>query len=211
MGSTAARRQPKARKAAYHHGDLRPALVREALEMIGKGGVEQLTLREIARRIGVSHMAPYRHFPDKSALLAELADQGFKAMLAKMHESVARAPAGLPAALRLQKIGVGYVEFAVANPVHFRIMFGNELLEKPAFPELSKSAEATYDLLLKTVEECQAEGSIPPEVSTEEYALTAWSLVHGLSSLLISGQIEAKTSKRISAREIAERITSLLC
>src|SRR5258706_16100220 len=102
----------KRRKAAYHHGDLRPALLRAAEDVMGKQGLEALTLRDVARRAGVSHNAPYRHFKDRNALLAALAEDGFRAL--------GKALEGKSGSL----MGEAYVRFGLANPARFRLMFG---------------------------------------------------------------------------------------
>src|SRR5262245_23788463 len=104
----------------YHHGDLRRALLDAALEILAEGGAAGLTLREVARRAGVTHAAPYRHFEDKAALLAAVAEEGFRAVYAEM---LARSERVKDPVERLYQIGAAYVLFAVTHPAHFRVMF----------------------------------------------------------------------------------------
>lgn len=105
--------------ATYHHGDLRPALLRAAAKILEKEGSDAVSLRDLARRAGVSHTAPYRHFPDRRALLAALAEEGFAQLAAELEGRPWREQA------------VAYVRFAIANPERFRLMF-----TRPAPPAL---------------------------------------------------------------------------
>src|ERR1700693_5459913 len=108
----------------YHHGDLPRALLDAALHIVETQGTEALTLRAVARRAGVSQAAPYRHFASKEAILAAVAEDGFRSLIAAMRESVATCgedPLG-----RLRAVGLGYVTFATSHPSHFRVMFGRE-------------------------------------------------------------------------------------
>src|SRR5690242_16682619 len=124
--STPVRMPAAPRKLGYHHGDLRNALVAATLKLVAKGGVEGFSLREAARAVGVSPAAAYRHFADRSALLKAVAHEGLARLAGTMEEAVASAPGapGSPAraAAELRALGVAYVEFAVANASHFRVM-----------------------------------------------------------------------------------------
>src|SRR6266850_8184535 len=162
------------KKAAYHHGDLRPALLRAAADVLEKQGVEALTLRGVARRAGVSHNAPYRHFKDRNALLAALAEDGFRA-LGKALEG----KSGI-------SMGEAYVRFGLAHPARFRLMFGGgvRLSDHPALREASSLA---YEALLSAL---RSRHDLPdPEIA----AAAAWSLVHGLANLLLDGHFERAT------------------
>ena len=148
----------------YHHGDLPAALLRTAAKILEKQGAEALSLREVARRAGVSHNAPYRHFPDRERLLAALAAQGF--------ELLGQALASRPR----REMGEAYVEFALAHPQRFRLMFGG----------LVKSADQdahAYESLQKAFADL---GEQAPYA-----AAAAWGLVHGLSQLLLAGYFAA--------------------
>ncbi|MFL5347392.1 MAG: TetR/AcrR family transcriptional regulator [Hyalangium sp.] len=172
--------QPKPR---YHHGDLHRALIDASLALISEEGFSALTLREVARRAGVTHAAPYRHFADKEALLAAVAEEGFRAMAAQMRERM--APAGGPAE-RLSASGVAYVLFAVQHPSHFRVMFGPHFVRPEEHQGLSAEGGNAFGLLLQCLSEGQQAGLFRPG-DTHALALGAWSLVHGLASLLVDG------------------------
>lgn len=173
-------------RARYHHGDLRQALIDAALRLISEEGYAALSLREVARRAGVTHAAPYRHFTDKEALLGAVASEGFRMMRLAMHERMVRETPHLE---RLIASGVAYVLFAVEHPAHFRVMFGPHFTRPPE-PPLSCSPDTdAFGLLLRTIEEGQAAGALR-DTPTRELALAAWAMVHGLASLLVDGQVE---------------------
>jgi AcrR family transcriptional regulator len=159
------------RKRSYHHGDLRPALLRAAADVLEKQGLEALTLRDVARRAGVSHNAPYRHFRDRDALLAATAEEGFRALAGALEGKSGNA------------MGEAYVRFALANPARFRLMFGGRL-RLSEHPGLRDASGRAYDALLQAL---RARQDLPdPEVA----AAAAWSLVHGLANLLLDGHFE---------------------
>ncbi len=169
---------------SYHHGNLKTALLEAALAIIRKAGPEAFTLREVARCAGVSHNAPYRHFRDKEDLLAALAAEGFNHLTASMAKA---AETGIGAMERFQMIGRGYVQFALCYPQHFAVMF--DVPMKPGqYPETQKAGERAFGVLLRHVEACQAEGVLPPG-DAMPFALLAWSMVHGVAKLAISGRL----------------------
>jgi AcrR family transcriptional regulator len=162
---------------SYHHGDLRAALLRAALELLAERGEAGISLREVARRAEVSHNAPYRHFADREALLAALAEQGFSELLVRMQD----AAGGLAAAQRLAALGRCYVAFALEQRGLFRLMFAGAL-ERGRYPQLQESAARLHGQLELAV----AALEVP---DTAVASLSAWSLVHGLSQLLLDGQV----------------------
>lgn len=155
--------------STYHHGDLRAALLQTAGEMLEKQGLASLSLRELARRAGVSHNAPYRHFPDRDSLLAALAAQGF--------ELLGNALAARPR----REMGEAYVEFALAHPQRFRLMFGGHLA-------LENRDRRAYESLQQAFADLGEHA--------EFAAAAAWALVHGLSHLLLDGHFEGKEKKQ---------------
>lgn len=153
----------------YHHGDLRAAVLAAAAKMMEKEGLAGLSVREAARRAGVSHNAPYRHFPDRDALLAALAAEGFRELGKALD-----GPSG-------RELGETYVRYALQYPQRFRLMFGGELaLERHG--ELRAQAEATHERLAKAFAGLGSEASYA--------AAAAWSLVHGLAQLILAGHFE---------------------
>src|ERR671917_1746006 len=132
----------------YHHGNLRRALLDEALATIRTEGVEGLTLREIGARLGVSRTALYRHFADKRALLAAVATEGFRMLrqqLVTAWEEGGRGPAAS------QAMGVAYVRFAIDNPSHYRVMFSRFVDPEPQEPELAAEAGGAFHVLVDSV------------------------------------------------------------
>ena len=178
----AAKSQPK---KPYHHGDLRRALLDAALGMLGEpGGAGLLTLREVARRAGVSHAAPYRHFPSKEALLAEVAEEGFRRLTEEMLHHA--QPVEADPLQRHLAIGVGYVAFAAKYPAHFQVMFGMELTFEHA--GLMEAGNRAFGTLLESITRCQAAGVLRPG-NPMELAVANWGLVHGLAQLNIHGRL----------------------
>jgi AcrR family transcriptional regulator len=183
-----------ARSKAYHHGDLRHALIAEALSLIASRGIGALTVREVARRAGVSHAASYRHFADRAALIAAVAEEGFRGMLAAMQG--ARGRARTPAA-QFQALGVAYVEYAAAHPAILRVMFSPEVADKSRHAGLKRAADALYGLLVESIRRGQGAGLVA-KGDPEDLAFTAWSLVHGCATLIVDGQLAGESPKRLA-------------
>ncbi len=168
---------------SYHHGELRTALVDAALALLTEGGADALSLRAVARRAGVSAMAPYRHYPDKEALLAAVAVHGFDGL----RDALGAADGAVPADEALVAQAVAYVRYAEEHPALFRLMFGPARLG--THPALHAAGEAAYDVLAARVA-----AQTPADADREACALGCWSLVHGLASLFLDGRIGDKTA-----------------
>lgn len=170
----------------YHHGDLRRALMDAALAAVAEGGVGALSLREAARRAGVSNAAPYHHFEGVHALAAALCDEGF----AGLDEAMRVATEGVddPGA-RMVALGRAYVGFAVAHPAHYRLMFSGAPKDA-ALAQTSPDALPAFGRMLAQIRAMQAAG-LAPEGGAAPLALLAWTSVHGLASLLIDGPLRA--------------------
>jgi AcrR family transcriptional regulator len=190
---------------AYHHGQLRSALLEAAGRLVEEKGAMQVSLREIARVAGVSHAAPYHHFSDREALLAELATDGFHAL----GDSLRRGAGGTAESdslAKLQGAGVAYVRFAVENPEVYRLMFGALLSDRSRHPRLQAAADAAFGVLLDLMEGRRGETG---PVAMNPVALATWSTVHGLASLLIEGLLSRETES-VPAEEIARQATTVL-
>ena len=153
-------RRPK-RPNRYHHGDLPRALLDAALHIVQTEGTEALTLRAVARLAGVSQAAPYRHFSNKEALLAGVAEEGFHSLMSAMRQSV-QACGDMPLA-RLRAVGIGYVTFATSHPAHFRVMFGRDMADRSAFPTLRQVAVDTLAIVVDAIADCQRAGLVRSE------------------------------------------------
>jgi AcrR family transcriptional regulator len=167
---------------SYHHGDLRRALIDTALAIVTEEGAWNFTLREVARRAGVSHAAPYNHFEDKSALLAEVAALGFQSLREALEAAAREQPRSARQALA--RVGAAYVRFGAEHPAHYRLMFGAELADKERYPALQEASDAAFGVLTGVLERGQASGQVRRDPVLDQ-ALAAWSLVHGLTTLLI--------------------------
>lgn len=170
----------------YHHGDLRAALIAAAEEELVEKGVDGFTLRGCARRAGVSHAAPAHHFKDVRALFTALAIIGLR-RLAETTEAFGReAPAGTPE--HFTAIGRGYVTFAIENPAYFRLIFRSDSLDRDN-PELIEAGKAAFGVPVMAVGAYY--GSDDPMSDPELLPLVIglWSIVHGFSELLLSGQL----------------------
>ncbi len=175
------------REQTYHHGDLRAALVEEAAAMISEGGATSVTMRAIGGRLGVSRAAPYRHFPDKTALLVAVAVEGFRRLNQRLRGDGTGTPGS--SVERLRHMGEQYVRFALENPAHYRLMYGREALARQDHPELRQAAGALLEHLVDVIRVHQQRGEIERKAPRSQ-AYVAWSAVHGLASLLIERQID---------------------
>jgi len=164
--------------STYHHGDLRKAVLQEASHILEKEGLAALSLREVARRAGVSHNAPYRHFRDRESLLAALVEEGFQ-MFA---DELAKRPR--------REMGEAYVEFALAHPQRFRLMFGGTV-------KLPQRDRRAYDALLESFSDLGEDAQYA--------AAAAWALVHGLAHLLLDGHFEGRERTQF-VREVVSTV-----
>lgn len=198
------------RKAAYHHGDLRNALLGAALKLVSTRGVEGFSLREAARAVGVSAAAAYRHFEDRSALLKALAHEGLARLATEMEDSVAAAPGAPGSATRataeLARIGAAYVEFAVAHPSQFRVMFGPwcDLGDELA-PELLPLGRDPLQVLVDTLDGMVRAGAMSAAVRPGAEIAT-WSAVHGFASLLVEGGLPLGPAERARAYAVVQQM-----
>ena len=175
------------KSSKYHHGNLKNSLISCGLEILSEDGMQGLSLRKVARRAGVSEAAPYRHFKDKEALIASIAEQGF-IRLAALLDAVANEHSEDAKSLFFQS-GLAYVQFARQNPDSMRVMFRFRNADgRVEYPALQEAADEAFSFLIDLVEYCQQEGlarlghPIP-------LAISAWSAIHGLSMLLIDNCI----------------------
>ena len=173
----------------YHHGDLRRALIEAALVILQTKDADSLSLRAVARQAGVSHTAPYRHFEDKADLLAAVAEEGFAAFGRCLERAVDTAESEPIESLKAT--GVAYVKYAIAHPVHFRLMFNSHAL-KPNSEDISSSlfttSIATFQILVDIISAGQKAGKFVAG-DAKEIATGRWALVHGIAMLILDGMI----------------------
>jgi AcrR family transcriptional regulator len=180
------------RAKPYHHGNLREALLAAAIRLIAEVGPTAFTLREVARRAGVSHNAPYRHFRDRDDLLAAVAAQGFRELTRAMNEAAATKSDPLE---RLKHAGLGYVTFALRRPEHFTVMF-DAPLSKRKHPDSAAAGEESFGTLLRFVKDSQDEGRLPSG-DLRPMALLAWTMVHGIAKLATTGRLPLQSNADI--------------
>ncbi len=173
-------------KNAYHHGDLRAALLAAATDIITESGVDAVTMRGLAERAGVSRTAPYRHFEDKRALLTEVALEGYRRLAATM--AAAREKGGDDPVAALACIGQQYVRFAVDNATHYRLMFGDGAVTAGDAPAIKSASKKAAQDMVEAIQAAQARGLLI-DTDPKKLANLLWSASHGLANLLISGQL----------------------
>jgi len=186
------RKKKMPRKRAYHHGNLGEALLEAAVHLIADVGPTGFTLREVARRAGVSHNAPYRHFRDKDELLASVAAQGFRELNQAMLDAAESQPTALD---RLKRAGWAYVAFALRRPEHFTVMF-DAPISKIQHPECETASREAFGTLVNLINVCQSEGQLPAGDSLTR-TLLAWSIVHGIAKLAISGRLPFRSQAEV--------------
>jgi AcrR family transcriptional regulator len=177
----------------YHHGDAPNALIASASDLLETVGAAGLSLRQVAEQAGLSRQAPYNHFADKQALLAELVRGGFE----RLRAAVATAGGSSDA---LERTAEAYIAFAQTAPALFRLMFSRELVDLSRFPAAAEAAAATFGEMSAVVATVVEEGDVP------DLSLAAWCLVHGYASLCIETGLEPQELRSARARLFAKVI-----
>jgi AcrR family transcriptional regulator len=175
----------KAQKSAYHHGDLRAALVEAGLKLLHARSADDLSLREVARAVGVSPTAVYRHFADKQQLLYALCEEGISALANAQRTAMRSAKKG-PAAF--EATGRAYVRFALENPALYRLMMATRSPQKAKLASAEENMDSAMQLLRDNIA-----ALLPDKASPKTHAvaaLHAWSMVHGLSMLMLDGLVD---------------------
>jgi AcrR family transcriptional regulator len=175
-------------RSSYHHGDLQAELVRAAREVLAASGPDAFSLREVARVVGVTPNATYRHFPDKAGLLTALAVEGFRELAARMTRPVGTSSLDLRelAVKRFVRVGEAYVAFALEHPALFRVMFGPSGMR--CMEGASRSDPTPYAVLGASLDELVAAGAMAAQ-ERPGAELKAWSVVHGFACLILDGAI----------------------
>jgi len=190
----------------YHHGDLRRALIDEALRTVQVQGVGHLTLRTIGRRLGVSRSALYRHFADKQTLLAAVGSEGFRMLrrvIADSWERHGRGRAGFEA------MGRAYVRFAIAHPSHYRVMFGGFVESATKDQDFSSEARAAFQILVDAIVD-QQDAALFRRDDPVLMARFTWALVHGISMLAIDGQVREAGQREAVEQYAIDRLRASL-
>ncbi len=194
-------RRPK----SYHHGSLPAALVDVAKELIAERGLEGFTLREVARRVGVTHVAAYRHYTDRRALLAAVAEHGFHKLRGRLDGARRRSPARLEP--RLRAILAAYLQFCWDEPALTAVMFGPRLSREGEFPRLETAVMDSLGVITETIEALAPPGALGQR-SARDLGLALWTFVHGFSTL--SHDKAAYPSARRAARAFDDLLSPML-
>jgi AcrR family transcriptional regulator len=176
-------------RRSYHHGALRSTLLEKVGRIIREHGVGVVSIREVARRARVSHGAPAHHFRNKSGLLTAFAVQGYDRLADTIQSTIAAARATTPPEV-LEAMGRGYARFAVDNPEHFRVMFPGDAIDQQD-PAYIAASNRCFGPLVDIVRRAEHEGYLADDPML--VAASAWSIVHGLAALWLSGRIQART------------------
>lgn len=170
---------PHLKKERYHHGDLRAGLIEATRQLVEEKGPDGFSVSDACRLAGVSTAAPYKHFKDKSEMIAAMVMEGMVRHRQNMLNALENIPSGTPE--RVKALGREYVDFALKEPGIFQLKFGG-FTDRVDDPTLQEAGEGTFTLLLHEVAKCLGEEEITPEVRRRGFML--WSFVHGLSFLL---------------------------
>jgi AcrR family transcriptional regulator len=201
-----ARRPPEPAKP-YHHGDLRRVLIEAALQLAGEGGAEAVSVREAARRAGVSPGAPFRHFPSRDALMAAVAGEAQRRFRAEIGAALADVPDSDPLA-RFRALGLAYLRWAMRNPAHFEIISSGRYFEHDKAPELSQDNAELIGLAERTLADAFAGGQLrSPDLKRVQIAGRA--LVYGFARMNIDGHFPRWGIAEEEAGPTAEAILDL--
>jgi AcrR family transcriptional regulator len=182
----------------YHHSSLRTALLAQAERTVRERGVQDLSLRELAREVGVSHGAPRRHFPDRQALLDALAESGFERLGTELRGALDGAGEDFQA--RLQATAAAYIRFATRDPALLELMFAGKHREPAG--ALHDAAARAFAVMLELIEQGQAEGALDPG-EPERVGLVLYATIQGIAALVSAGMVDPEQLDELVADAIA--------
>ena len=202
------RHAPRARVAKpYHHGDLRRVLIDAALQLVGEGGAERLSVREAARRAGVSPGAPFRHFPSRDALMQAVAEEAQRRFRAEIEAALAEAPADDPLG-RFRCLGLAYLRWAMRNPTHFEIISSRRFFDHDGSGGVSRDNAELISLTERTLAEAFAQGALR-SADPRKVQIAGRALVYGFARMNIDGHFPRWGVAGIDAERTAEGILDL--
>ena len=196
------------RRPRYHHGDLRRQLVAAGVELVAERGVDGFSMRELARRAGVSHAAPYHHFPTRAALVRAVVADSYALLANALRHATSGADDPLDA---IRAMGVAYVDFALTNPERYRLMFRSELTGPPENADLTADELGTdaFAVLIGAFELAHERGRLADETTAASAAIAAWASVHGVASLILEGALGIPAFQRERALGLAAAVVEL--
>jgi AcrR family transcriptional regulator len=189
--------------------DLRQKVLQASLALIEEGGLDRISMREVARKSGVSHQAPYYYFGDREAILAAIAGEGFSMLGQSFQRAVART--GPEPAKALEAIGRAYVGFALRHPAYFQAMFRADAVPLDGYPDVRKFEDEAFGTLVEEIGKAFADQ--PPAVRLR-ISVACWAMVHGLATLILEGTLARtveipRARQNQMANEVIETFTSL--
>jgi AcrR family transcriptional regulator len=191
----------------YHHGDLRRVLIDAALQLVGEGGPEAVSVREAARRAGVSPGAPFRHFPSRDALMRAVAEEAQRRFRAEIEAGLAGAPAGDPLR-RFRCLGLAYLRWAMRNPTHFEIISSRRFFDHDRAAAVSRDNAELIELTERTLAEAFAAGQLRP-ADLKQVQIAGRALVYGFARMNIDGHFPRWGVDAAGAEQTAEAILDL--
>ena len=191
----------------YHHGDLRRVLVEAALQLVEEGGADAVSVREAARRAGVSPGAPFRHFPSRNALMNAVAEEAQARFRAEIDRALAAAPAGDPLA-RFRALGLAYLRWAMRNPTHFEIISTRRLFDHDGTEAVSRDNAELIALTESTLAAAFAAGQLRP-MDLKQVQIAGRALVYGFARMNIDGHFPRWGVNHAEAERTAEAILDL--
>ena len=198
-------------RTSYHHGNLRRSLLDSGLELLAERGVDGFTMREVARRAGVSHAAPYHHFPDRAALVRALVAESFDLLGSGLAD--ADTAAGDDPMARIGAMGRAYVEFAIEHPNRYRLMFRTDLGpggEVETATDADVSGGMAFATLMGAVQDAADGGLLREGLDPGGVAVAAWSSVHGLASLILEGALGVRPEQRERVRQLVASVVEIV-
>lgn len=183
---------PRKKRRSYHHGDLRHSIMEASIALIAEEGAESFTLREVARRVGVTHAAAYRHFTDKRAVLEAIAAQGYTALAERLRASIVKVPAA-QAERRLLRLAVAYVAFALEGEARFRTMTAPRR-DEDATAELGAAMADALSVLVSVARAGVESGRLkrcPPI----DHAMRVYLFAYGYASLVLIGRVRVRPAR----------------
>jgi AcrR family transcriptional regulator len=188
--------------------ELRAKVLQASIELIEEEGLAKLSMREVARRAGVTHQAPYHHFADREAILGEIAADGFRMLTERIEQAEHTAGCDASPALWLREMGRAYVEFALQRPAHFRIMFRPELVNPERCPNAKAAGDACFRMVTNIVH-AAVDAGVPAQPSEAALVAMLWSLAHGLAGLILDGPLARKQPEVDPAQQIEDVFSAL--
>ena len=187
----AASRRPPASAKPYHHGDLRRVLIDAALRLAEEGGPEAVSVREAARRAGVSPGAPFRHFPSRDALMLAVAEEAQRRFRAELEAALAQVPAADPLA-RFRALGLGYLRWAMKNPAHFEVISNGRLFDHDRAAGVSRDNSELIGITGRLLEEAFAKGALKRALrisDLQQVKIAGRALIYGFARMNIDGHL----------------------